>query len=86
MTHLNVEKDWLQPKIIDGIGGSDEELLVDVEAVEYVDGATVLGEVIALKLIHSLRERGGRDKVFEVGVVLHVIHQSTFNAKLQYIT
>ena len=42
-THLDVEKDWLQPKIIDGIGGSDKELLVDVEAVEYVDGATVLG-------------------------------------------
>ena len=56
MTHVDVEEDRFQPKIIDGIGRSDEELLVDVEAVENVDGATVLGEVITLELIDSLRE------------------------------
>ena len=56
LTHVDVEEDRFQPKIIDGIGRSDEELLVDVEAVENVDGATVLGEVITLELIDSLRE------------------------------
>ena len=84
LTHLDVEKDWLQPKVIDGIGGSDEQLLVDVEAVEYVDGAHVLGLVIALKLIDSLRERRSRNKVLEVGVVLQGIYQSTSNMKLPY--
>ena len=43
LTYPNIEKDGLQPEIIDGIGGGDEELLMDVEAVENVDGATMLG-------------------------------------------
>ena len=43
LTYPNVEKNRLQPEIIDGIGGGDEELLVDVEAVENVDGASMLG-------------------------------------------
>ena len=47
----------------------EEELLVDVEPVEDVDGARVLSDVVPLQVGHPLGEALGLDELFEVGVV-----------------
>jgi hypothetical protein len=40
---LYVEKDGLEAKVVDGVDGGEEQLLVNVEPMEDVDGAQVLG-------------------------------------------
>ena len=47
----------------------EEELLVDVEPVEDVDGARVLRDVVPLQVGHPLGEALGLDELLEVGVV-----------------
>lgn len=46
-----------------------EELLVDVEPVEDVDGARVLRDVVPLQVGHALGEALGLHQLLEVGVV-----------------